>query len=35
MIKNPGKLREFEDQFIRSSGSLSYPQALRQFTALW
>jgi hypothetical protein len=35
MIKNPAKLREFEDQFIRDSDPLSYPQALRQFTALW
>ena len=35
MIKNPAKLRKFEDQFIRSSSPSPYPQALRQFTALW
>jgi hypothetical protein len=35
MIKNPAKLRKFEDQFIRSGSLSPYPQALRQFTALW
>ena len=35
MIKNPKKLREFEDNFLRASGPWPYEQALRHFTALW
>ena len=35
MIKNPTKLKEFEDHYIRDSGLLPHQQSLRQFAALW
>ena len=35
MIKNPEKIKNFEDEFIKNQGKLSYVQSLKLFTAMW
>lgn len=35
MIKNPGLLKIFEDEFIRNEGKLNYHQSLKLFTDMW
>jgi len=35
MIKNPERLKKFEEDFIRDKGRLSYNQSLQIFTDMW
>jgi len=35
MIKRPEVFKEFEDDFIRDDGKLSYESALKLFTYMW
>lgn len=35
MIKNPGLVKHFEDEFLKDQGKLSYGQSLKLFTAMW
>jgi hypothetical protein len=35
VIKNPDKVKEFEDRLFKEEGSLDYSQSMKIFTALW
>lgn len=35
MIKNPGLLRKFEDDFIRDKGKLPFKHAMKLFSDMW
>jgi hypothetical protein len=35
MIKNSGKVKDFEEDFFKNQGKLSYAQSLKLFTAMW
>ena len=35
MIKNADLLKKFEDNYLRKTGGLTYPQSLRIFEAMW
>jgi hypothetical protein len=35
MIKNSAIVKNFEDEFIKNQGKLSYDQSLRLFNSMW
>jgi hypothetical protein len=35
MIKNSEMVKDFEDEFIKNQGKLSYGQSMKLFTAMW
>jgi hypothetical protein len=35
MIKNFNMVKNFEDEFFRNQGNLSYSQSLKLFTSMW
>lgn len=35
MIKNPGLLKKFEDDFIGDKGKLPFKQAMKLFSDMW
>ncbi len=35
MIKNSEMVKNFEDEFFRNQGKLSYSQSMKLFTSMW